>query len=52
MHIEMVKVIILWKVYSLDINFVMELKVHRRTHLGKQSLNMERQVMFQWEDYR
>ena len=59
MHIKMVKVLfywqnshenVLWKVYSSDLNFVIELEVQGWTHLGKQSLSVERQVKLKWED--
>ena len=59
MHVETVKVLFywqnwhenaLWKVYSLDLNYDIELKVQGRTHSGKLSLNVERQMKMKWED--
>ena len=41
---------VLGNVYSLDLNYDMELKIQRRVHSGKLRIAVQTQVKLKWED--
>ena len=41
---------VLRNVYSLDLNYDMELKIHGRVHSGKLRITVQTQVKLKWED--
>ena len=41
---------VLGNVYSLNLNYDMELKIQRRVHSGKLRITVETQVKLKWED--
>ena len=41
---------VLGKVYSLDLNYDMELKIQGRVHSGKLRITVQTQVKLKWED--
>ena len=41
---------VLRKVYSLDLKYDMELKIHGRVHSGKLRITVQTQVKMKWED--
>ena len=41
---------VLRNVYSLDLNYDMELKIHGRVHSGKLRITVQTQVKLRWED--
>ena len=42
---------VLRNVYSLDLNYDMELKIQGRVHSGKLRITVQTQVKLKWEDY-
>ena len=41
---------VLGNVYSLDLNYDMELKIQGRVHSGKLKITVQTQVKLKWED--
>ena len=41
---------VLGNVYSLDLNYDMELKIQERVHSGKLRITVQTQVKLKWED--
>ena len=41
---------VLRNVYSLDLNYDMELKIQKRVHSGKLRITVQTQVKLKWED--
>ena len=48
--VDNLRVNVLGNVYSLDLNYDMELKIQGRVHSGKLRITVQTQVKLKWED--